>query len=386
VAAPASATTVDDVVTSLQTDPVYNDPEAENALTDAEAQQLRDQIGNESIYIAILPAAAKGSRTSEDLVLFLQENGNPGTYAAVVGNEFRATDSGAANAAFREQRSNGVSAVLSQYVTNVQTGVGSDTTSSSSSESSGGSLLAPVLVLGALAAGAGGLVLMSKRRKAKTNALQVAQVRQTLDEDITAFGESLNSVDSNAITTEENRADWMAALDQYDVAKKASEGMRNPAEAASVTQALDEGRFRVACVKARLAGEALPERRPPCFIDPRHGLSVKDVSYTPMGTAAPRDVPVCAACAATIEDGYDPDVRMVPAANGGQAPYWQAGPQYGGYASGYYNNSGMDLFSTVLVGTMLGNMMLGGMGMGMYGGGDYSGGGGDYGGGDFGGW
>jgi hypothetical protein len=168
--------------------------------------------------------------------------------------------------------------------------------------------------------------------------------------------------------------------------------MTNPAQAATVTESLDEGRFRVACVQARLGGEPLPERRPPCFFDPRHGLSVRDVSYTPMGTAQARDVPACAACAAAIDDGLDPEIRLVPATNGGREPYWQAGPQYGGYASGYYGNSGMDLFSTILVGTMLGNMMTGGMYGGMYGGSDWSGGdsgggfgGGDFGGGDFGG-
>ena len=297
MAAPASATTIDDVVSSLQTDPVYNDPKAENALTASQAQELRDQIGNESIYIAVLPAAARKSGTTEDVVRYLQQNGNPGTYAAVVGSEFRATDAGAANAAFQQQRNNGVFAVLSQYVTNVESGVTTGSTGSSSS-SGGGSLLAPVLVLGTLAAGAGGLIVFSKRKKAKIEAQQLAQVRETLDEDITAFGESLDSVDSNAITTDENRADWMAALDQYDKSKKASETMRHPQQAATVTEALDEGRFRVACVQARLAGEPLPDRRPPCFFDPRHGLSVKDVSYMPMGTASARDVPACAACAA----------------------------------------------------------------------------------------
>ena len=49
LAAPASATTIDDVVSSLQSDHVYNDPKAENRLTDAQAQQLRDQIGSDAI-------------------------------------------------------------------------------------------------------------------------------------------------------------------------------------------------------------------------------------------------------------------------------------------------------------------------------------------------
>lgn len=391
LASPASATTVDDVVSSLKSNPVYNDPEAENALTDAQAADLSDQIGSSgsSVYIAILPAAAKGARTTEDVVTYLQQNvGEPGTYAAIVGNQFRSTSQAAATSAFQQQQGNGVYAVLSQFVTNVESidNGGTVTTDSSSEPSGGGSALVPLLVVGGLAAAGGGLFFMGKRRKAKANAAALASVKETIDEDITAFGESLDSVDSDAISRDEDRADWMAALDEYDKAKRASDAMKNPAEAATATQSLDEGRFRVACVKARLADEPLPERRPPCFFDPRHGLSIKDVSYIPMGTSEPRDVPACAACATAVDDGLDPEVRMVPAMSGGRQPYWQAGPQYGGYASGYYGNSGMDLFSTILVGTMLGNMMTGGMYGGYYGGsGGDSGGGSDFGGGDFGG-
>ena len=80
-------------------------------------------------------------------------------------------------------------------------------------------------------------------------------------------------------------------------------------------------------------------------------------------------------------------MRLVAASSGGRQPYWQAGPEYSGYASGYYRGNGMDLFSTVLVGTMLGNMMMGGMYGGGWGGADGGGSdfGGDFGGGDFGG-
>ena len=55
IAAPASATTIDDVVSALQSDPVYNDPRAEHALTDAQAADLTDQIrsSGSSVYIAI---------------------------------------------------------------------------------------------------------------------------------------------------------------------------------------------------------------------------------------------------------------------------------------------------------------------------------------------
>ena len=62
---------------------------------------------------------------------------------------------------------------------------------------------------------------------------------------------------------------------------------------------LEEGRFELACVRALQAGEPSPERRAPCFFNPQHGPSVQDVTWAPDG-GAPREVPVCADCAARL--------------------------------------------------------------------------------------
>lgn len=397
VGAAVAATTLDDVAAALQSDPVYNDPEAEFRLTDTQVEDLTTQIesGSKDMYIAVLPEAAKGDNPPEDVLAYLQEQvGQPGDYAIVVGAQFRATSSAAATEAYRSQRSNGPYAVLSQYVTNVQSGM---TGTADSKPESDGSTLFPIVVFGGIAAIAAGLALRSRSRRQKQIAAQVAAVRAALDDDITAYGESLDRVDSAAITAAEDTADWMTALDQYDRAKRAAAGMRTPGDAAQVTESLEEGRFRVACVEARLAGQETPERRAPCFFDPRHGMSVTDVPFTP-GSGSSREVPACAACKARIMDGVDPDYRLVPVGSGHQ-PYWNAGPEYGPWARGYYGTS--DIFSTMLVGTMLGSMMTGGFG-GSYaagyqdgaqdvggndlGGGDFGGfGGGDFGGGDFGG-
>src|SRR5699024_9618671 len=98
---------------------------------------------------------------------------------------------------------------------------------------------------------------------------------------------------------------------------------------------LAEGRWLLNTVDARMKGEPLPERRPPCFFDPRHGPSVEDVPWAPAGGST-RDVPACAADAVRIKDGYDPDVRLVRADDGEQRPYWEAGPAYSAWAGGYY--------------------------------------------------
>jgi len=132
----------------------------------------------------------------------------------------------------------------------------------------------------------------------------------------------------------------------------------------------------MAAAKAELAGGEAPERRPPCFFDPRHGPSVGDVEWAPPG-GQPRPVPVCAADLQYIRDGIQPQARQVPV--GGQmVPYWQAGPAYMPWAGGFFGGG-------LLPGLFLGSVL--GGGLGMFGGaamGDaWADGGGDFGGGDF---
>src|SRR6476619_3270943 len=90
----------------------------------------------------------------------------------------------------------------------------------------------------------------------------------------------------------------------------------------------------MACVRARVAGEPLPTRRPPCFFDPRHGLSVADVSWTPPG-GTQREVPACALDAERVRAGAEPDVRQVMVGSR-RVPYWQGGRAYQPYAAGYF--------------------------------------------------
>ena len=90
----------------------------------------------------------------------------------------------------------------------------------------------------------------------------------------------------------------------------------------------------MASAEARLDGKEPPERRPPCFFDPRHGPSVRDVEWSPDGGAT-REVPACAACALRVEAGAEPDSRQV-LVRGQSMPYWAAGPAFGGYFGGFF--------------------------------------------------
>src|SRR6478736_912338 len=202
----------------------------------------------------------------------------------------------------------------------------------------------------------------SKARELERKDAELAPVRKLAFEDATALGEQLQELDLDLAGHELDagaNADYQRALDAYESSKTAVEAISEPEDVRHVTQILDDGRYAIACVRARVAGEPLPTRRPPCFFDPRHGLSVTDVMWAPAG-GAPRDVPACALDAERVHAGADPDSRMVM--SGAQrVPYYQAGGAYRPYAQGYFGTFGpMEImFAGLLFGGLGGFDMLG---------------------------
>ena len=196
----------------------------------------------------------------------------------------------------------------------------------------------------------------SKERALVQRQAELEPVKKFAFEDITALGEELQSLDLDLAGRELDpgaNADYQRALDAYESAKTAGDRISQPEDIRHVTEILEDGRYAMACVRARVAGEPLPTRRPPCFFDPRHGLSVTDVSWTPAG-GTPRDVPACALDAERVRAGAEPDVRKVMV-GAQRVPYWQGGRAYQPYAAGYFGRFGvMDM--------MFMGMMFGGLG------------------------
>lgn len=186
---------------------------------------------------------------------------------------------------------------------------------------------------------------------------ELAAVRKVVDEDVTRFGEELQRLDHDLLVAEldeAGRQDYQRALDSYEAAKESMALLQQPEDVSHVTRTLEDGRYAVACVKARVAGQPLPTRRPPCFFNPAHGPSTDDVSWAPPG-GQPRQVPVCAADADRLSQGAEPDVRTVQ--QGVQrVPYWQGGPAYSPYTQGYFGGYAM---SGLLPGFLLGSLMAG---------------------------
>lgn len=205
--------------------------------------------------------------------------------------------------------------------------------------------LLPALVVALIVAGALWAVVRASN-KSKARALEQAEaelapVRRLVEEDITALGVELQDLDIDVAGHSLDvgaHADYQRALDAYEAAKVAAAQLTAPEQVKNVTEILEDGRYAMACVRARVAGESLPSRRPPCFFDPRHGLSVADVSWMPPG-GAPRDVPACALDVERVRVGAEPDIRKVMVGSQ-RVPYWQGGRAYQPYAAGYYGGFG----------------------------------------------
>ncbi len=195
-----------------------------------------------------------------------------------------------------------------------------------------------------LAAGVAAVVMVLKANQRKSLARKEAElepVKKLAFEDITALGVNLQDLDLEMAGRELDagaNADYQRALDSYEAAKFAGDRITKPEDIRHITEILEDGRYAMACVRARVEGRPLPARRPPCFFDPRHGLSVTDVSYAPPGGTR-RDVPACALDAERVRAGAEPDVRLVMVGSR-RVPYWQGGPAYQPYAMGYFGAFG----------------------------------------------
>ena len=149
---------------------------------------------------------------------------------------------------------------------------------------------------------------------------ELEEVKSVANEDLVALSDDIRTLD---LDTSMPDADPEAATTpRRSTSTRRRHGPR-PArrveDLAPMSAALEAGRPSMASTKAILEGRPLPERRPPCFFDPRHGPSVEDVQWAPPD-GAPRTVPACAADAQRVHDGLEPESRQVLAGAGGRRP------------------------------------------------------------------
>jgi hypothetical protein len=399
----AAAATAAEVAAALRQNPVYLDPEAEAKI---DADQVRDRVlgAGTPIYIAIMPESARagyGGSTTELGRAIANELRRNGTYMVISGDQWAAgtygdtIPRGEASALARkavDDHKNDPQAAVLQWVDGVAAAARGEPADQSGG--GGGVGIGAIAVLAVLVVGGGALLFASRRRRREREAerrRELEEVKQVAQEDLVALGDDVRALDLDTSMPDadpEAVRHYTEAVDQYQKASDTLDRARRTEDLAPVSAALEAGRYEMSATKAILEGRPVPERRAPCFFDPRHGPSVEDVEWAPPG-GAPRMVPACAADAQRVHDGLEPESRQVMAGAGGRmTPYWNAPGYYSPWAGGYFGGFPLGgLFTGLALGSFLG----GGWGWGGYpvyaGGGDAGGGdgGGDGGGGDWGG-
>ncbi|MFE3650265.1 hypothetical protein ACFXO2_20970 [Streptomyces sp. NPDC059152] len=367
----AAGTGLDAVAEALKKSPVYVDPRVRDQLPDADrnalAQKIRD--ADKPVFVAVLPDAPEFPPATllQDLrtkvgitgvyAIHRGANGfNAGADPQVLSHNAAHNLTGAVRRSHQHDAKGMVTDFAQQAVAQAR---GKAPSSWNEGDGAGGSATG-LLIGGAVvvAGGVGGYALFrrAKKQREERERAELEALRVVVDEDITAFGEELDRLDFNPSepgATDAMRTDYTSALDAYDLAKSKMAEARRPEDVRPVTVALEDGRFALATLAARRTGAPLPERRLPCFFDPRHGPSTTDAQWAPPG-GAPRPVPACAADATRLADGLEPMARTVQTP-GGPQPYWDAGPAYSPWAGGYFG--GGSVLTAMVAGTLLGSVL-----------------------------
>ncbi|MFA1551105.1 hypothetical protein [Actinomadura chokoriensis] len=386
----AAADTVGQIANGLVDSRLYVTSEAGNVLSPADQSQIKQSFAGDAdadIRAVVVSNAVTGTQVKQLLPAVADRVGKGETFVAVTadGSRMAAISKKLSSSEINQivTRTNGVP--LKQRLIDFGNRAEKKVDANARSSAVVGYVVIGVLLL--LAAGGVALFLTARKRRQVREAREMEDLKEGVQEDVTLLGEDIARLDLDVMDRNLDpviRADYERAMNSYDQAKAATARAARPQDMQAVTTALEDGRYYMTATRARLGGEQVPERRPPCFFNPQHGPSVQDVMWAPPGGSA-RSVPACAADAEAVLHGTDPDIRMVPY-RGARQPYWNAGPAYAPYAGGYYYGyGGFDLLGGLMVGTLLGSMIGPGLGWGGIGDGGMGGGFGD-GGGDGGGW
>ncbi len=159
-------------------------------------------------------------------------------------------------------------------------------------------------------------------------------LRTALTEEVDELRQRVDSL-GPSVTGDAGSADARAASMRrlLDQAAGRLSDLRTSADAQSVARTLADARYEYAAAAALRDGRPAPTRTPPCFIDPRHGLSVATVVYAPAELTSP--VPVCGTCRTELEAGQDPRPRLLHV-HGDWVEHWRAGAPAWVYLHGYW--------------------------------------------------
>jgi uncharacterized membrane protein YgcG len=356
-------------------------------ISDDQQASLQRQIGGDDIYLVVAPSGSSGYNSAMNQVV--DDLGGHARFTVGFLDSrlmhFGAASRGmlpsgaaadiATRAVEEHQGDQNVFAALTDFVDDVQREAGSGSGAAAASGPSHvvrDGVIALSIVLATVLLGCFLIArpLRDRRRRELKEAKSAAQ------DDLIALSTALTDrrADVSVQGSPEAAQEQAAALSAYERGTAAIDAARRASDMGTVSRAIAEGQYRLACASAAAAGRPRPDRRPSCFFDPRHGMSVSDGYWTPAAGAPGRNVPVCVA---------EPDMRKVEV-DGAPVSYVNAG-----FAPAYWGGFGFGpgLFTGFLLGHALAPPIFADpsyySGDGDHGGGDF--GGGDFGGGDFGG-
>jgi len=382
--------------------------EGRSLISQSQQDQLERAIGNDDIYLVVAASGASGYDAAMRQIirtLSAQQKQFVVGFLDTRREHFGADNQGvlapgaAANIATtvvkEHQSDKDIFAALQDFVRDVQQEAQSPGSSAAASSPPSHTLRNVLIVLGVilLVVVLGGLFIWRPRRQRRER--ELAEAKAAAQDDLLALNNRItdHQNDVSVQSNPEAAAEQAAALAAYERGTAAMDAARRPRDMQAVSRNIAEGQYRLACAEALANGQPKPGRRPMCFFDPRHGMSVADVSWAPPDGGPSRMVPVCVDDERKIDQGIQPDMRTVQDRSGARVQYVNAG-----FAPAYWGGFGYG-------GAMLGGFLLGealasppifineygygdqGYGGGdNFGGGDFGGdGGNDFGGGDFGG-
>jgi uncharacterized membrane protein YgcG len=387
---PASASTLTDCLAQQHVCVTGN---GRGLISEDQQSQLERQIGGDDIYLVVAPSGSPGYDSAMNQIISAL-NGHPQFTAGFLDSQqkhFGAYNKGmlpsggaagiATSVVDQHRADQNIFAALTDFVSDVQDQA---SPGGAAADAPSHALRNVLITVGAIAvvAALGFFLIARPLRQRRQRELKDAKL--AAQDDLIALSTGVTGHDADAAirSNPEAAEEQAAALTAYERGTTALDAARRPRDMGAVSRAIAEGQYHLASAEALAAGQPRPERRPSCFFDPRHGMSVTDAYWTPPDGGPGREVPVCSTCAHKLERGIEPEMRKVEA-DGGRMDYVNAG-----FAPTYWGGFGFGpgLFTGFLLGQALApHAFFGGgyAGDGDPGGGDF--GGGDFGGGDFGG-
>ena len=352
-------------------------------VSQAQEAQLERQIGGGDIYLVVAASGSAGYNSAMNQII-RDLNGHPQFTVGFLDSRLRHFGAynkgmlpahGAASIATDvvQQHQSDPYAALTAFVSDVKTGA---VPAGSGTSSGAGALIGVLIAAGVIVLlGLLGFFFIARPlRRRRQQELKDAKLAAQDDLIALSSGITDHGADLTIQSNQEAADEQAAALTAYERGTAALDAARRPGDMGAVSRLIAEGQYHLACAEALAAGKPRPERRPSCFFDPRHGMSVRDVYWTPADGGPGREVPACSACAHKVDQGIEPEMRTVEVA-GDRVRYTNAG-----FAPGYWGGYGF--LPGMFTGFFLGEMLTPHMGWGGYGDGGYGPQDGDFGGGD----